>query len=201
MRRAILAVIVGGVLVTSAACGDDAKNEDTAAPAVTTPAAVLSAAPEVSASAPDFTADTVRVCERLDKVFTTEFGDFGEALGKMIAHKEAKDTANADKAEKQAAAELKVIGTQIRKETANTPDPELKSVATTSAQRIEASAKNLGYIEDITSTKDLDGSLQKQIAEWISPVAGYCGVKRAVATPSESPSAPPVSAIPSASAQ
>jgi hypothetical protein len=195
MRRAILAVLAGGVLVTSAACGDDAKNEDTAAPAVTTPAAASAPAPAASSAAPDFTADTVRVCERLDKVFTTEFGDFGEALGKMIAHKEAKDTANADKAEKEAAAELKVIGTQIRKETANSPDPELKTTATTSAQRIEASAKDLGYIEDIKSTKDLDSSLQKQIAEWISPVAGYCGVKRAVETPSE----PPVSAAPSAS--
>jgi hypothetical protein len=199
MRRAILAVIAGGVLVTSAACGDDAKNEDTAAPAVTTPAATTAPAPAASSVGPDFTADTVKVCERLDKVFTTEFGDFGEALGKMIAHKEAKETASADKAEKQAATELKAVGTQIRKETASAQDPELKTLATTSAQRIEASAKDLGYIEDIKSTKDLDSSLKDKITEWISPVAGYCGVKRAVESPSGSPSEPPVSAAPSAS--
>ncbi|BEL11035.1 hypothetical protein Q0Z83_092260 [Actinoplanes sichuanensis] len=191
MRRAILAVLAGGVLVTSAACGDDAKNEDTAAPVVTTPAVASAPTPEASSAAPDFTADTVRACERLDKVFSTEFGDFGGALGKMIAYKEAKDTANATKAEKQAATELKVIGTQIRKETANAPDPELKSVATTSAQRIETSAKDLTYIKGIKSTKDLDGSLQQQIATWISPLAGYCGVKRAVETPSADASLSP----------
>lgn len=184
MRRAILAVLAGGVLITSAACGDDAKNEDTAAPVVTTPAVASAPAPEASSAAPDFTAETVKTCEQLDKMFGTEFGDFGEALGKMIAHKEAKDATNAAKAEKAAAAELKVIGTQLRKETANTPDPELASVATTSAERIEASAKDLRYVKSIKSTKDLDSTLQKQIAEWITPVAGYCGVKRAAETPS-----------------
>jgi hypothetical protein len=197
MRRAILAVIAGGVLVTSAACGDDAKNEDTAAPAVTTPATASAPEPAASSAGPDFTADTVKVCERLDKVFTTEFGDFGEALGKMIAHKEAKEAADAGKAEKQAAAELKAIGTQIRKETANAKDPELKELAGTSAQRIEASAKDLTYIKGIKGTADLDGTLKNKITEWITPVAGYCGVKRAAEPPSESPSGPPASAAPS----
>ncbi|GIE79958.1 hypothetical protein Aph02nite_59080 [Actinoplanes philippinensis] len=198
MRRAILALLAGGVLVTSAACSDDAKNEDNAAPAVTTPAASVPAVP-VPSPTPDYTAETIQICERLDKVFTTEFGDFGEALGKMIAHKEAKETADADKAEKQAATELKAVATQIRKETTNAEDPELKTAAATSAQRIEGSAKDLDYIEEIKSTKDLDGSLKNQISEWISPLAGYCGVTRAVESPSAAPSGPPVSAAPSAS--
>jgi hypothetical protein len=203
MRRAILAVIAGGVLVTSAACGDDAKNEDTAAPAVTTPAAASAPEPAASSAAPDFTADNVKVCDRLDKAFNTEFGDFGVALGRMIAYKEAKDAANATKAEKQAATELKALGTQIRKETANAQDPELKAMATASAQRIETSAKDLDFIQDIKTTKDLDRSSQEQFTEWISPVVGYCAVSRAAASPSASssgvPSAPPVSAVPSAS--
>ena len=189
MRRAILAVCAGGLLLSSAACSDEPKTTEVAAPA-TTPAAVASSALEVSASAaPDYTVANKAVCDRLDKVFTTEFGDFGEALGKMIAHKEAKETESADKAEKQAATELKTIGTQIRKETAGAEDPELKKVANTSAGRIEASAKDLEFIETIKTTKDLDSSLKDQIAEWISPLAGHCGVSRAAAeSPSPAPS-------------
>lgn len=191
MRRAILAVCAGGLLLSSAACSDDPKTNEVAAPAATTP----SAAPSIAVSAtPDYTAANKVTCERLDKPLS--FRAFGESLGKMIAYKEAKDTANADKAEKQAATELKEIGTQIRKETENAEDPELKALATASAQRIEASAKDPGFIGAIKSTKDLDGSVKDQIAEWISPLAGYCGVSRAAseapsAAPTESPSTAP----------
>ncbi|MDI6103839.1 hypothetical protein QLQ12_35015 [Actinoplanes sp. NEAU-A12] len=195
MRRAILAVLAGGLLLSSTACSDDPKSSGVAAPAAATPSA--SAEPVVSASAtPDYTAANKVVCDRLDKTFDTEFGDFGGALGKLMAVQEEKDTANADKAKKQAATELKAIGTQIRKETADAVDPELKAVAATSAQRIEDSAKDLEFIETIKSMKDLDSSLKDQITEWISPLAGYCGVNRAApesssATPAESPSTAP----------
>lgn len=183
MRRITLAVLASGLLLTSAACSDDPKTSEVAAPAATTP----SAAPSVTVSAtPDYTAANKLTCERLDKPLS--FRAFGESLGKMIAYKEAKDTANADKAEKQAATELKEIGAQIRKETENAEDPQLKELAAASAQRIDASAKDLDFIEGIKSTKDLDGSVKDQIAEWISPLAGHCGVSRAA---SEAPSAAP----------
>jgi hypothetical protein len=186
MRRAILAVFAGGALLTSAACGDDAKPDEVAAPTATTPAASAAAAPDPSVAAPDYSSENVAICDRLDKVFNAEFKGFGEALGKMIAYKEAKATAEADKAEKQAAGELKAISTQIRKETANAADPELKAVAATSAQRIDASVKDLDYIEAIKTTKDLDNTLQKQITTWLSPVVGHCAVSRASAAPSAS---------------
>ncbi|MEU4618513.1 hypothetical protein AB0G04_00845 [Actinoplanes sp. NPDC023801] len=200
MRRAILAVFAGGALLTSAACGDDPKTENAAAPAVTTPAASTAAAPDASSPAPDYTADNLRICDRVDKVISTEFKGFGDALGKMIAYKEAKDTAAADKAEKQAATELKAVATQLRKETTKALDPELKTLATTSAQRIDTSAKNLDFIERIKTSKDLDRTLQEQLSDWISPVVGHCAVARAAEAPSGSPSEPPASAAPSASA-
>jgi hypothetical protein len=196
MRRAILAVFAGGALLTSAACGDDAKPEKVAAPAATTPAA---AAPAASSAAPDYTADTLLVCDRVDKVISTEFKGFGDALGKMIAQKEAKATTEAKKAEKVAATELKTVGTQLRKETANAEDPELKTAGAASAQLIETSAKDLDFIEKIKTSKDLDRSVQDQISTWIKPVVGHCAVARAAESPSGTPSEPPASAAPSAS--
>jgi hypothetical protein len=193
MRRAILAVFAGGALWTSAACGDDAKPEEAAAPAATTPAA---AAPAASSAAPDYTADSLAVCDRVDKVISTEFKGFGDALGKMIAQKEAKATTEAKKAEKVAATELKTVGTQLRKQTASAQDPELEAAGATSADLIEASAKDLDFIEKIKTSKDLDRTVQDQIATWIKPVVGHCAVARAAGNPSE----PPVSAAPSASA-
>jgi hypothetical protein len=166
MRPAILAVLAG-VLLTGAACDSDAEVYDTAAPAAT-PAA--SAPPS-----PDYSADTAQVCGRLEKIFTGTTTDFGAAIGKMIAYREAKQADEATKAEKAAAAELQAAGGQIRKETAAALDPELKAAGETSADKLEASAKDRAYLKRIKTPADLDKSLKTQFAEWLSPVAGFCG--------------------------
>jgi hypothetical protein len=172
MRRAILAVLAGGVLLTGAACDSDADTGDSAAPVA---AGTATTAPATSEPAPDYSADTEKVCGRLDKIFSGALADeFGAAMGKMIAQKEAKQPKKAAKAEKTAAAELKAVGTQIRKETSVAQDPELKEAGETSAAKLEQSANNRDYIEKVKSTKDLDRTLKDQIQEWLSPVAGYC---------------------------
>ncbi|MEV0896742.1 hypothetical protein [Actinoplanes sp. NPDC049802] len=173
MRRAILAVLAGGLLLGSAACGSDPKPSSAPQPTVS---ALIEATPVASAPTPDYSAENDAVCGRLDKVFTTEFGQFGKAIGKMIAYKEAKDKAGAAKAEKTAAAELRAVATAIRKEIADAENPDLKAAAVVSAGKIEASAKDRDYIEKIKTTKDLNKSLEDEIAEWLSPVAGYCAV-------------------------
>ena len=171
MRRAILAVLAGGVLLTGAACDSDADPGEVAAPAAETAAA----APATTEPAPDYSADTAKVCGRLDKIFSGALADdFGAAMGKMIAQKEAKQAAEAKKAEKAAAAELKAVGSQIRKETVAAQDPELKEAGAASAAKLEKSAKDRNYIEKVKTTKDLDRTLKPQIQEWLSPVAGYC---------------------------
>jgi len=167
MRPAILAVLAGGVLLTGAACESEPEIHQNGTVAAPTTAAT-------TAPPPDYTADTTAVCGRLDKIFTGELDDFGTAIGKMIAYKEAKQTANAVKAEKAAAAELQSAGSQIRKETSGAQNPELKAAGEASARKLEASAKDRAYIKKIKSTTDLDKTLKPQLAEWLSPVAGYC---------------------------
>ncbi|MBG0568929.1 hypothetical protein [Actinoplanes aureus] len=171
MRRAILAVLAGGVLLTGTACDSDADTSESAAPA----AAEATSTPPATAPAPDYAADTTKVCGRLDEIFSAALaGEFGAAMGKMIAQKEAKQAEEVKNAEKAAAAELKAVGTQIRKETGAAQDPELKAAGETSAAKIEQSAKDRDYIEKVKTSKDLDRTLKSQIQEWLSPVSGYC---------------------------
>jgi hypothetical protein len=171
MRRAILAVLAGGALLSGAACGSDADPTETAAPE----AATTTAAPVTTTPAPDYSANTELVCGRLKKVFSGALGgEFGTAMGKMIAQKEAKETDAAKDAEKAAAAELKAVGAQIRKETGAAENPELKQAGAASATKLEKSAKDRDYIERVKTAKDLNRTLEPQIKEWLSPVSGYC---------------------------
>lgn len=201
MRRVILAVLTGGALLAAGACGDDPKPAEFTEPAATAAASAPteSGIPSASASvAPsfDYTADNNKVCKRLDSVVTAEFGDFGAALGKMIANKEADQTADAKKLEATAATELKAVATRIRKETTAAQDPKLKQAASATAAKIEASAKNRDFIEKIDTTKDLDTTLKTQVSSWLSPVSSYCGTVAAL--PDEP--APSTSGTPSAPA-
>lgn len=167
MRRAILAVIAGGTILAGSACDSDAK---------TTPeAASTSAAAPSSSPAPDYSASTKLVCDKLQTLYTTELRAFGTAMGKMVTYKEAKQTTQAKSAENTAAGQLKAAATKIRKETAAAEDPDFQAAGKVSASKLESSAKNRDYMEKVKSLNDLNKSVQAQFAEWLTPVAGYCG--------------------------
>jgi len=174
MRPAILAVTAGSVLLMATACGSEPRTVETAASA---PAPVPSAPAATTPARPDYSADTAKVCVRLKKIFPAELDGFGTAMGKMIAYKENKQTAataEAEAAAKAAAAELKAIGTQIRRATTAARNPELKQAGATSAAKFERSARDRRYINRIRTKQDLDRTLEAQLEEWLTPVAGYC---------------------------
>jgi hypothetical protein len=167
MRRALLAVALGSVLLTATACDSDAETP-AAAPAASTP----STAPTITG--PDYSANTKLVCGKVEKVFDADLESFGTQMGKMIAHKEAKQTAEAEKAEKAAAAGLKSIGVKVKKETAVAEDPELKAAGEVSAAKFATSAADGKFFDSIKTTKDLDRTIEGKMTDWLSPVAGYC---------------------------
>jgi hypothetical protein len=168
MRRAILAVIAGGTILAGSACDSDAKTTPEAA-------ATPSTAAPSSTPAPDYSTSTKLVCDRLQTLYTTELRAFGAAMGKMITYKEAKQTAEAKKAETTAAGQLKAAATRIRKETAAAEDPDFQAAGKVSASKLESSAKNRDYMEKVKTLNDLNKSVQGQLTEWLTPVAGYCG--------------------------
>ena len=167
MRRALLALALGGVLLSAAACDSDAGST-TAAPAATTPPAVP------TSPAPDYSANTKLVCGKITTIYSENFTGFATAMGKMIAHKEAKQTAEAEKAEKVAAAHLKSIGASIAKETKAAEDPELKTAGAASAAKLTKSAADTKFFDGIKTTNDLNRTIEARMTDWMSAVNGYC---------------------------
>ncbi|WP_250028262.1 hypothetical protein [Paractinoplanes maris] len=167
MRRALVAVLAGGILLTGAACDSDAGTE--AAPEATPTSTAPSSPPP-----PDYTANTKLVCGKLQALYSGDLRDFGTAMGKLITYREAKQTAEAKKAETAAVAELKAVATKIRKETSAARNPEFKAAGLTSAAKVDASAVNKAYIKKATTLKVLNSTIEAQFKEWLSPVAGYC---------------------------
>ncbi|WP_249999619.1 hypothetical protein [Actinoplanes sp. M2I2] len=168
MRRALLAVLAGSLLLTGAACDSDAKSPEAAPEA--TPASTAPSSP----APPDYTANTKLVCGKLETLYSGELRDFGAAMGKLITYREAKQTAEAKKAETAAVAELKGVAVKIRKETSAAQNPEFKAAGLTSAAKVDASAVNKAYIKKATTLKVLNSTIEGQFKEWLSPVAGYC---------------------------
>jgi hypothetical protein len=168
MRRAFLAMTIGGVLLAGTACGSDA---DTAVSAPSAPAAPSS---EPTSPPPDYTANTKLVCAKVQKILTEDLKGFGTEMGKMIAYKEAKQTADADAARKSAGQELKDVSAKVKKETAAAQDPQLETAGATSAAKMVKTANDDTFFAKIKTTKDLDKVIETQLTEWFTPVAGYC---------------------------
>jgi hypothetical protein len=168
MRRTLLAVALGGVLLAATACSGDDEKSPAAAPPASTPSTAASIA------GPDYAANTKLVCGKVEKVFDADLDIFGTQMGKMIAHKEAKQTAEAEQAEKAAAAGLKNIAAKVKKETAVAEDPELKTAGATSAAKFAQSAADAKFFDSIKTTNDLNRTIEGKMTDWLSPVAGYC---------------------------
>jgi hypothetical protein len=166
MQRAFLAVVLGGVLLTGAACGSDAETKDHAAPA--TP----SAAP--ASSAPDYSADNQLICGKIEQLYNGGLEGFNTQIGKMIANKEAKLTPEAGKAREAAGQELRKVGATLEQETAAAQDPDLRTAGAASAAKFVHTADDDTFFNKITSQKAYDSTIQAQLQEWLTPVAGYC---------------------------
>jgi hypothetical protein len=166
MRRALLVALAGSLLLPVAACDKDAKK--TAAPAVSVKPA------DSLPPLPDYTVNTQQICGKLQAVYTGELRDFGAAMGKMVSYKEAKQPADAEKAETAAAGELKAAGAKIRQETSAAEDPDFQAAGEESATKFEKSAADRKYFDQVKTLKDLDGTLQPQMAQWLTPVSSFC---------------------------
>jgi hypothetical protein len=174
MRRALLAVALGGVLATGAACDTDRSTSAATAPDAASPTAAPSPTPESASAAPDYSANTRAICGRLETVFNDDLTAFHTQMGKMIANKEAKLAPEAAQAQKAAGAELKKVGAKIKKVTAAAQDPELRAAGATSAAKLSKSATDKAFFSKIKTQKDYDRVIEDQLQQWFTPAAGYC---------------------------
>jgi hypothetical protein len=169
MRRALLVVLAGGLTLPVAAC-DHADKSSTAAP----PVSVAPPTPSTLPTLPDYSVDTQMVCTQLQAVYTGELRDFGAAMGKLVSLKEAAQAADIAKAESDAAAKLKAAAAKIRQDTAAAKDPAFRAAGATSAAKFERSATDGKYFDRVKTLKDLNSTLQPQMAQWLTPVSSFC---------------------------
>lgn len=171
MRSALLAGSLACLLLTGTACSSDDKGPETIAEA---PVSQAPSTPTPTVSAADYSADTRKVCAALNKVFDADVAEFGTAMGKMIAYKEAKQATEAEQARKAAGQELKDIAAKVRKGTAAAQDPELRQAGAVSAAKFSKSATDKALFDKVKTTKDLDRTLATMMPDWMDPVAGLC---------------------------
>lgn len=170
MRRAFAAMALGGLLLTAsttAACSSEAE-PTTAAPRATAPST------EATIAGPNYTENTKLVCGKVTTIFSDDFNGFHTEMGKMIARKEAKETTEADAAEKAAKAQLKSIGDKVEKETAGAEDPALVKAGAASAEKLTESASDDRFFDGIKTVKDLDSKIEAKLTDWMNPVGGFC---------------------------
>jgi hypothetical protein len=167
MRRALLVLFAGGLLLPVAACDTEAKSKAEPASTVTVPDDSL---PPL----PDYSVNTRQICAQLQTVYSGELRDFGTAIGKMVTYKEAKQAADAAKAEDQAAGKLKAAGAKIRQDTAGAQDPDFQAAGAASAAKFEQSATDRKYFDRVKTLNDLNGTLEPQMAQWLTPVSAFC---------------------------
>ncbi len=171
MRTALTAVSLACLLLAGAGCSSDDNGSETIAeaPVAETPSSAATTVP-----APNYYANTRKVCAALDKIFDADVAQFGTAMGKMIAYKEAKQADEAEQARKAASKELKEVGAKVRKETAAAEDPDLKEAGAVSATKFSKSAADKALFDKVKTTKDLDRTLTAKMPDWMDPVAGLC---------------------------
>ena len=169
MHRLLLATLAGGLLFTAAACSAD-KDDPAAAPAAAQSAAATSAAP-----ASPYEADTEKVCGEVMGFIETDMDRFGAAVGRMIANKEAKSTAEAKKAQADAQKELRAVAKRIRDSSAKAQDPALVQAGESAAGSIEATAKDASFFARIDGVSSINGTLQEEMVSWVTPLSPHCG--------------------------
>jgi hypothetical protein len=162
MRRTVLVLTVGGVLLTAGACGTARHAGTTAAPA---PVVAQSA---VAAGQPAAQTETKAFCEGLGDVYNKNMGPFAEALTKMVAAGGAKAS------QAQAAQKLSAFATAVRGAAATSQDPQLRADGKQAADQLQAKSADSALFAKVKTTADVNTILGPTLKEWLAPVAHHC---------------------------
>jgi hypothetical protein len=158
MRRAVLGLVVGGLLLGSAAACGTAKNP---APGAGTPGPV-SLAPEQ--------AHTKASCEAIGTVYTKNMGAFAESLSKMVGG----GTSDPAAARKDAQQKLSAFGAAIRQTTQGSGDAQLRADGKQAADQLQTTSANDAFFTKIKTTQDVTAVLSSNLKEWLAPVTHHC---------------------------
>jgi alpha-beta hydrolase superfamily lysophospholipase len=167
MRRALLALTAGGLLLLSAACTADSPAPQAGA-ASSAPVVVLPPSPSAPSAA------DAKACNDFMAAVEGALPKFGEDLGKVIGAKDQKDDARAKQARDDARKRLEDLAKQMRDTTANA-DPALRTAAAEAAANVERSAKDAEFFKKLeTIDENWSATLQQAATGWMLPVTTVC---------------------------
>jgi hypothetical protein len=177
MHRTVLSAAVGVLLLTVTACTSDSGATEAAPPsagATPTAAATVAAEPTPTATI-DYTANTKKICARVDRRLAgKEMDRFAEDLGQMITYRKAKQTAKARTARTEAQRDLTALATGLRQDTASARDPKLKAAGQKAAAEVKKSSTDTAFFTRIRTVKDIRTSLTTEMTPWLTPLSVYC---------------------------
>jgi hypothetical protein len=174
MKRIVLVVTAGALLLTGAACGSTTDTDAGTAAAAPT-ATTASAVPVAASPSADYAADTKKTCDQVLSVLGGEkMKSFGEKLGEQIAYTTAKQSASAKKARTAAGVKLKDAAVALNGVTAKAQDPEVKAAGKEIQKRMNASAEDDAFFAKFKTVKDVDKVLETQMESWMEPLNASC---------------------------
>ena len=149
MRRAMLGLVVGGLLLSS--CGTAPDPSPSAPPSLT---------PEQQ--------QTKTSCEAIGTVYTKNMGAFAESLSTMVA------TSDSAAARKDAQQKLSAFGSAIRQTTQTSGDAQLRADGKQAADQLQTTSTNAAFFAKIKTTQDVTNVLGPTLKEWLAPVTHHC---------------------------
>jgi hypothetical protein len=150
MRRTIRTLLVGGVLLSAAACG---TAPGTTAP--TMPASAPATAPAAVASA----------CEALGRTYNTNLAAFAKALTNMVADR---------KTVTQAQRSLATFAAAVADATKASTDAQIRADGKQVADRMRAESADPKFFAAIKTTQDVNQTMGPTVTQWLSPIARHC---------------------------
>ncbi|HET9517949.1 MAG TPA: hypothetical protein VFO77_09515 [Actinoplanes sp.] len=179
MRRALMTVTLGTVLLTGAACGTASEPPAPGGTGAPPPAAAQASAAQASAANPsppnEKSPNTAKVCAEVQKVFNNDTAPIGAELAMMLVHKERKAKDQAAKAEENARKQLRTVAGKLKQATAGAEEAAVKAAGATSAGKLNASAADAKAFDELKSSADLNKFIDTKMADWLSPISGHCG--------------------------
>jgi hypothetical protein len=154
MRRTIRTLLVGGVLLTAAACG---TATDTASTAGT---------PGV-AGAPPATVSTAlkSTCEALGQAYGRNMAALAESLTTYVGDRTTVARAQAS---------LAAFATAVENATKASTDAKLKADGKQAADRMHAKSTDTKFFGTIKTSQDVEKTMGPTLTAWLSPVTRHC---------------------------
>ncbi|MGK5682130.1 hypothetical protein [Actinoplanes sp. URMC 104] len=168
MRRTVISLLAGGLLLTAAACGtakDQPGSTSAAPPAAAPPASAAGAGTGPAATGAAAPAAIKTTCEALGQAYGKNMAPFARALTEYVADRKTIATAQQS---------LAAFATAVQEATASSADAQLKADGKQAAARMHAKSTDATFFAGIKTGKDVSKTLGPTMTQWLSPVQRHC---------------------------